>query len=172
MKHNTHGIDHIGLTVPNIEDATIFFSKAFSAEIVYDTYTKKDTPRTSHETTTRLGIAENMAERAIRMIGLPNGPQIELFEFEGGTQQPAITPADFGWQHVAFYVDDIDQAVNEVEQAGGKRNADPIELSGVESGEGNRFCYCKTPWGSTIELISYPTPQPYLEKASRRKWPV
>lgn len=172
MKHNTHGIDHIGLTVPDIEDATTFFIEAFSAEIVYDTYTKKETPRTSHETTTRLGIAKNMAERAIRMIGLPNGPQIELFEFTGAAQKEAATPADFGWQHVAFYVDDIEQAVADLERAGGTRNADPIALSGIEKGDGNVFCYCKAPWGSTIELISYPTPQPYLEKASRRKWPV
>lgn len=172
MQHNVHGIDHIGLTVPNIEEATQFFVEAFAAEVLYDTYTKNEPLRTSHATTKRLGISENMAERAIRMIGLPNGPQIELFEFTGAEQKEAATPADFGWQHVAFYVDDIEQAVADLERAGGTRNADPIALSGIEKGDGNVFCYCKAPWGSTIELISYPTPQPYLDKAPRRKWPV
>lgn len=134
---------------------------------------KKTQPiRDSEFTKKRLGIPEDMAERAIRMIGLPNGPQIELFEFKGPDQHGPVNPADFGWQHVAFYVDDIDEAVAKVEAAGGKRNADPIPLSGIEAGEGNKFCYCHTPWGSSIELITYPTPQPYLDESSRRKWPV
>lgn len=172
MKNNVHGIDHIGLTVPDIEAATAFFVQALEAVVIYDTYTKSEPIRDSAFTQKRLGIHHDMAERAIRMIGFPNGAQIELFEFCGGAQVPPITPADLGWQHVAFYVDDIDLAVAQVEAAGGTRNADPLELSGIEAGAGNKFCYCKTPWGSMVELISYPSPQPYLNTAARRKWPV
>lgn len=172
MNNNVHGIDHIGLTVPNLDDATEFFIKALNATVLYDTYKKSEPIRDSEFTKKRLGIGHDMAERAIRMIGMPNGAQIELFEFSGPNQKMAITPADFGWQHVAFYVDDIDFAIAQVELAGGKRNSDPVELGGIESGIGNKFCYCLTPWGSSIELITYPTPQPYLNDAKRRKWPV
>ncbi|WP_392561309.1 VOC family protein [Orbus sturtevantii] len=172
MNNNVHGIDHVGLTVPNLEEATNFLIKALNATVLYDTYKKSEPIRDSDFIRKRLGIRHDMAERAIRMIGLPNGAQIELFEFSGPCQKQPITPADFGWQHVAFYVDDIEEAVTQVENAGGKRNSDPIDLGGIESGIGNKFCYCLTPWGSTIELISYPTPQPYLKESKRRKWPV
>lgn len=41
---------------------------------------------------------------------------------------------------------------------------------GVESGHGNRFVYVETPWGSTLELITCPTMQPYEAHAPRPKW--
>lgn len=172
MNSNLHGIDHIGLTVPDLEAATEFLIKALDAEVLYDTYTMDQPPRDSETTLQRLGIKKGMAERAIRMLAFPNGAGLELFQYDGPDQLGPVTPADFGWQHVAFYVEDIDKAVAKVEAAGGTRNADPVPLSGPEEGAGNLFCYCQTPWGSTIELISYPTPQPYLKHAPRKKWQV
>ena len=172
MKNNFHGIDHIGLTVPDLEEATVFLKEAFNAEVLYDTLKKSDPPRTSTFTKKRLHIPNSMEQRAIRMLALPNGPGIELFEYGGQGQRAAITPSDIGWQHLSLYVDDIDEALKQVEAAGGKRNSDPVKLSGPESGAGNKFVYALTPWGSTIELISYTTPQPYLKEAPRRKWSV
>lgn len=76
--NHIHGIDHIGLTLPNIE------IQAFDAIILYDTLKTKK----------RLGIKSDMTEYTIRMIGLPNGPSLELFEFKGASQKSAIPPAD------------------------------------------------------------------------------
>ncbi len=167
---NVHGIDHIGLTVPDLEQATQFLCNALGAEVIYDTYTLDQPPRNSEFTHRRLGIADSMAQRAIRTLGLPNGPGIELFQYEGPDQREAVTPADVGWQHLAVYVDDIEEALRKVEEFGGKRNSDPVPLSGIEGGEGNFFVYCKTPWGSSLELLTYPTPQPYLKTSHRAKW--
>ncbi|MBS0847014.1 VOC family protein [Citrobacter sp. JGM124] len=172
MNNNVHGIDHIGLTVPDLDAATEFFINALNASVIYDTYLKSQPPRHAVATQKRLGISSDTAEIAIRMIGFPNGAQIELFEFSGQNRSGPVTPADYGWQHVAFYVDDIELAVRQIEAAGGKRNADPIDLTGIEAGAGNKFCYCLTPWGSSIEVITYPTPQPYLHTSKRRKWSV
>lgn len=172
MTNNIHGIDHVGITVPDIDKATEFFVKALDAIVLYDTFTKDQPPRDSEFTRKRLGIESGTAEVAIRMLALPNGPGLELFEFYDPHQKGPVSPADLGWQHVAFYVEDMQKALVQVEAAGGKRNADPVALSGLEAGEGNYFCYCKTPWGSSIELISYPTPQPYIKVAPRKKWQV
>lgn len=172
MKNNIHGIDHVGVTVPNLEQATDFFVNVFEAIVLYDTLKNDGEGRHDKFTQQRLGILSDMTQMAIRMLALPNGAGLELFEFKGSSQKPAITPADIGWNHIAIYVDDIDQALAKVEAAGGKRNADPIELSGLEAGKGNFFCYVRTPWESTLELISYPSPQPYLDIAPRRKWSV
>lgn len=172
MKQMIHGIDHVGLTVPDIEEATHFFMRALDAQVLYDTYKKTQPLRDSAFTKQRLGIPDSMSEAAIRMLVLPNGPGIELFEFVGEDQGKPCVPSDLGWQHVAFYVEDMTAALTKVEAAGGIRNSEPVALSGLEAGKGNLFCYCLTPWGSTIELISYPSRQPYLEQTSRRKWRV
>lgn len=172
MSSNLHGIDHVGVTVPDIDKATEFFVKALNAVVLYDTYTKDQPPRDSDFTRKRLGIVDGTAEVAIRMLALPNGPGLELFQFFDPQQEGPISPADLGWQHIAIYVDDMEKALVQVEAAGAKRNADPVALRGMEAGEGNLFCYCKTPWGSSLELISYPTPQPYIKTAPRKKWKV
>lgn len=170
--HNIHGIDHVGLTVPDIDQATQFFTEALGAEKVYDRLTKDEPKRDSQETQIRLGITGYAAQRAIRMLKLPNGPGLELFEYERTEQTGPVDSADIGWTHIAIYVEDVEKALAKVEKSGGKRYADPQPLSGLEAGQGNVFCYAQTPWGSTLELISYPTPQPYQEITSKQKWQV
>jgi catechol 2,3-dioxygenase-like lactoylglutathione lyase family enzyme len=163
-------IDHVGVTVPDIDAATAFFAAALDAVFLYDVRHRTEVPRSSTEVHGYLGIPSTMAQGAIRMLALPEGPGLELFEYLGPDQHSPAVPSDLGWQHVALYVDDIDAALEKVELAGGVRNSDPRELRGVEAGEGNRFVYTRTPWGSTLELVSYPTPQPYLLTAPRAKW--
>ncbi|MFJ4221093.1 VOC family protein [Curtobacterium luteum] len=163
-------IDHVGVTVPDIDAATAFFEAALDAVVLYDVRCRTEEPRGSAEVHRYLGIPSTMAQGAIRMLALPEGPGLELFEYLGPDQRFAAAPSDLGWQHLALYVDDLDAALDKVERAGGRRNSDPRELRGVEAGEGNRFVYTRTPWGSTLELVSYPTPQPYLLTAPRAKW--
>lgn len=170
--NNIQGIDHVGVTVPNIEQATQFFKEALDAEVLYDMLTKNEPKRDSVQIQTRLGVAGQIAQKAIRMLKLPNGPGLELFEYENPNQSGPIDSADIGWTHIAIYVRNVAEAVTKAESAGGSRCADPQPLGGLEAGEGNIFCYVITPWGSTLEFISYPSPQPYQTETSKRKWQV
>ncbi|WP_083403879.1 VOC family protein [Curtobacterium sp. MCBA15_001] len=164
------GIDHVGLTVPDIDQATDFFVLGLGAVVLYDRFLKSEPLRRTPDVQQRLGIPHTMAQGALRMLALPNGPGLELFEYHGRGQRAAARPSDLGWQHVAFYVDDLDESLDRVEAAGGYRYADPRDLGGNESGLGNRFVYVGMPWGSTLELISYPTLQEAELGAPRRKW--
>ena len=38
------GIDHFGMTVPDLEAATRFFEQAFDARVLYDNITRADPP--------------------------------------------------------------------------------------------------------------------------------
>lgn len=167
-----HGIDHVGVTVPDIEQATQFFKEVLDAEVLYDMLTKDEPKRDSPQIQMRLGVPSKTAQRAIRMLKLPNGPGLELFEYEKPCQSGPVDSADIGWTHIAVYVEDVVEAVKKAETAGGKRFAAPQPLGGLEAGEGNDFCYIITPWGSTLEIISYPTPQPYQGITDKRKWQV
>ncbi|MCJ1714737.1 VOC family protein [Microbacterium sp. M1A1_1b] len=166
------GIDHIGLTVPDIDTATDFFVRGFDAVVLYDRFLRSEPVRRTRDVQQRLGIPHTMAQGALRMLALPNGPGLELFEYHGRGQRGAARPSDLGWQHVAFYVDDLDAALARVESVGGRRYAEPRDLGGNESGCGNRFVYVGTPWGSTLELITYPTMQAGELAAPRPKWRV
>jgi catechol 2,3-dioxygenase-like lactoylglutathione lyase family enzyme len=151
---NVRGIDHVGLTVPDLEEATRFLVDALGAEVTRDILKKSDPARDSAEVQRRLGIPSTVVQRAIRVLRLPDGLLIELFEYEGPEQRDAVVSSDVGWQHVAFYAEDMDAALARVEAAGGIRNSDPTPFSGGLT-EGS-FVYVRTPWGSTLELISYP----------------
>lgn len=167
---SARGIDHVGVTVPCIEAATAFFAAAFAAQVLYDALRREDGPVCGEQAERRLGVPAGTQEVAIRMLQLPDGPGVELFEFRGPCQRDPANPADLGWQHVAFYVDDVDGAAQRVVEAGGRMLAPPRPLPPLEAGARNRFVYCATPWGSTIELVSYPDPQPYEATTRLRRW--
>jgi len=165
------GIDHIGITVPNIEDATLFFKQAFGAQVLYHSVDAEsdDIDHDAQQHTLRLFPGTKI--RAIRMLALPNGPGIELFEMHGPEQGMPARASDFGLQHFALYVDDFESAITAFTRAGGEIFTEPEPLSfPAERGTGNAFCYGQTPWGSIIELISWPTPMPFEKETNLRRW--
>jgi catechol 2,3-dioxygenase-like lactoylglutathione lyase family enzyme len=167
---SVRGIDHIGLTVPDLEAATRFFADAFGAIVLYDALPHSTPGRSGPQLEARLGVPAGTVQVAIRLLGLADGPSIELFEYRSPVQAVPATPSDYGWQHVAFYVDDIEGAARDVVAAGGITLGEPRPLPHLEAGPANRFLYCRTPWGSTLELISYPDPQPYEQHTGMRRW--
>ncbi|BDH51442.1 hypothetical protein MTP02_24530 [Streptomyces albus] len=114
------GIDHIGLTVPDLEAATRFLADALGAEVLYDTLPAGRGPVGGPETEQRLGVPPGTRQLAIRMLALPDGPGIELFAYDPPGRSPAL-PHDLGWQHLALYVDDLDATLARAVEAG----ADP-----------------------------------------------
>lgn len=134
------------------------------------TLARDDRPRADAQTDQRLEVPIGAAEVAIRMLALPHRPGLAPFEFTGPRQRNPAPPCDLGWQHVAFYTDDIDSAIEGVVCAGGSVLAEPRPLPWLEAGARNKFVYCRTPWGSTLELISYPNEQPYTHTTKLRRW--
>ncbi|MGV7093647.1 VOC family protein [Siccibacter turicensis] len=165
------GMDHIGITVADIEAATQFFIDAFGAKVLYDSLplAGEDNEGTHNEQV--LNLAPGTVVKAVRMLWLRHGPGIELFQMQGPTQREPVRPSDYGLQHFAVYVEDMPEAVTRFERAGGKMFTEPQPLTfAPEKGEGNCFCYGRTPWGSVIELISTPSPLPYTQHTSLRRW--
>ncbi|GAA1198209.1 VOC family protein [Streptomyces hebeiensis] len=167
---SARGIDHVGVTVPDLDAATTFFAHVLGAEPLYDTLPRGQGPRSGPALERRTGVPGGTRQIAVRMLRLRDGPGLELFEFDGPRQGAAVVPSDLGWQHVACYVDDLDAALQAVESAGGTILDEPAELPGPESGPNNLFAYCRTPWGSTLELLTYPDPQPYEDDTELRRW--
>jgi catechol 2,3-dioxygenase-like lactoylglutathione lyase family enzyme len=160
-------VEHIGVTVPDLEQATAFFAEALGAEEIYDMI---DSPLAGPAIEEGLGVPKGAVIEAIRMLRLGNGPNIELFTYSGVTQREPVIPSDYGLQHFCVYVDDIDAAAKQIEAAGGTLLSAPGDLPGGDAGSGNRYVYTRTPWGSTVELVTYPSPQAYEASTELRRW--
>lgn len=165
------GIDHIGVTVPDMEQATTFFKEAFAAKVIYDNLSAEDEPKSGKQVEKNLGLKPGTKEMRIRMLVVGNSANIELFQFANVAQQQPVIASDYGLQHVAFYVDDIDKATERFTDAGGKLLSKPNDLSSsAESGSGNQFVYGQAPWGMLIEMISYPAGINYPADSQAKRW--
>ncbi|MGJ9403549.1 VOC family protein [Arthrobacter sp. KK5.5] len=160
-------IEHIGITVPDLEQATRFFADAFGAEKIYDML---DEPLAGPAVEAGLGIPAGARIEAIRMLRLGEGPNLELFTYSGTDQREPVVPSDYGLQHFCVYVDDIDAAAERLQAAGGRLLGPPADLPGGDAGQGNRYLYARTPWGSTVELVTYPSAQAYEARTPLRRW--
>jgi catechol 2,3-dioxygenase-like lactoylglutathione lyase family enzyme len=165
-------IEHIGITVPNIDEASAFLVAAFGAEVIYVMSPDPDraTGGTGPDSQSTLGIRPGAVWKSSQMLKLGNGPSIELFEYEDTDQREAVIASDFGLQHFALYVDDMETARQRVIDAGGTPLVGPSLLPGIESGKGNMWLYTLSPWGSIIELVSFPSSQPYEQTTPLRRW--
>ena len=171
MSYKFRGMDHIGITIPDIEAATRFLVEAFDAEPIYDSVKRTDQTVEGSEPEDILSLAHGTKITAVRMMKLRVGPGIELFEMKGPEQGQPVRPSDFGLQHFALYVDDIEAAIAQFEKAGGTMFSRPQPLMfPTEVGKGNFFCYGRMPWGTVVELISLPSSMPYENDTALRRW--
>lgn len=156
MTNSIRGIDHVGLTVPDLDAATRFLAGAFGAETIYDSHLRSDPPQQGEKAMGMLGLRPDTAVVAIRLLRLANGASIELFEARSATARSPGTLGDIGLHHFAIYCDDVVEATARAKAAGATPLAGPNPLTGVEAGDGNCMHYVRTPWGMLIELIAYP----------------
>jgi catechol 2,3-dioxygenase-like lactoylglutathione lyase family enzyme len=170
MTSPVRGIDHVAMTVPNLDDASRFLEAALGAKPIYDDLKRGEPPLQGAQVERQLDLAVGTSLVAMRMLRVANGPGIELFEVKSEHQQPPARPSDLGLQHFGVYVDDVDVAAARFVAAGGELVAAPAPTIGVEAGPGNAYCYVKTPWGTIIELISHPAPGAYEKDTPLRRW--
>lgn len=146
------GIDHFGMTVPDLDEAVRFLVEFAGATELFrhGPYgSGPDTPR-------QFGRPADSSVVGIAMLrlGLTN---LELLQFSSpsaGTRPPR--PDEAGGHHLAVYVDDLDGAVEAARSAGVDVLGHPMLLPGPESGPGARFVFLRAPWGLILELVTYP----------------
>jgi glyoxylase I family protein len=159
------GVEHIGFTVPNIEEATAFFVEVIGCEAVYDAGPfQSDTDWM----TTHLNVHREAVTK-LRFLRCANGPNIELFEYESPDQN-AVQPknCDVGGHHLAFYVTDLDAAVEHLRNHNVRVLGEPTANTGPS--EGQRWVYFLTPWDMQLELVSFPEGKACEKEASIRPW--
>jgi catechol 2,3-dioxygenase-like lactoylglutathione lyase family enzyme len=164
------GVDHIGMTVPKLQDGIDFFTKALGCQYVYTAGPFADPKGKWMETNLAVDAG---ASTTLAMVRCGPTQNIELFEYDAKDQvKTPMKNSDVGGFHLAFYVTDLKQAVDYLKTLPGVQVlGDPTPVSGQPNG-GETFVYFKTPWGANMELLTYPRGLDYEKTTDKRLFGV
>lgn len=146
-------LDHIGLTVPNLDEAHEFLVDVIGCEYMYKLgpYVHDD----SDWMLEHLNVHPRTLMRELHFFRLGGQAVFEVFEYQAPDQRTEVPKnSDIGGHHVAIYVDDLDEAVEYLKSKGVRVLGDPTVSK--NAAEGQRWVYFLAPWGLQFELVSYP----------------
>jgi len=160
------GTEHIGFTVPDLDQAERFFVDVIGCERVYSLgpFQRDDDWMQVH-----LNVNPRTVMRELRFFRCKFGPNFEIFKYEAADgQSPQPRNSDIGGHHLAFYVDDFDTALNYLKSKGVKILGEPTKSKNAS--EGQTWVYFLTPWGMQLELVSYPNGKAYEKDSKIHLW--
>ncbi len=162
------GMDHIGITVPNLDEAVEFFCDVIGCELVYRTPAFGDDDGTFMSD--QLNVHPRSRIRGVAFLRCWNNSNFELFEYDAPDRND--TPpknSDIGGHHIAFYVDDIEKAVDHLRSHNVLLLGKPVvESEGPDLGV--TWFYFLAPWGLQMELIHYGNGKAYESQTKARLW--
>ena len=147
------GLDHIGFTVPDLEQAHRFLTEVIGCEYMYSLGPFRHDD--SDWMLSHLNVHPRAVMRQLHFYRCGGQAVFEVFEYSA-PEQDTVLPrnSDIGGHHVALYVTDLDAAVDYLHGHGLTVLGEPTASSGPS--EGQRWIYFLTPWGMQWELVSYP----------------
>lgn len=147
------GLDHIGITVPDLQEATKFFIDVLGCEYMYSLGPfQDDTGDWMH---VHLNVDARTVMRNLHFFRCGGQAVFEVFEYDAVDQCFEVPRnSDVGGHHVALYVDDLDAAVTYLRENGVRVLGEPTASTGPSKGQ--RWIYFLAPWGMQFELVSYP----------------
>lgn len=151
-------LDHVGITVPDLEQAHEFFVGVLGCEYMYRLGPFQDADGTWMRD--HLNVDSRTVMRRLHFYRLGAQAVFEVFEY-AATDQVAQPPrnSDVGGHHVALYVEDLDLAVAALHRNGLRVLGEPTTSRGPSAGQ--RWVYFLSPWGMQFELVSYPHGKAY-----------
>ena len=162
------GVEHIGFTVPDLEEATRFFVDVIGCEYFYSIGPIEDTA--GDWMVRHLNVPARSRVRELRFFRCGFGPNFEIFEYDGDDLNMAPPRnCDVGGHHLAFYVDDFDRALAYLKAQELRVLGEPTVRT-VGPSAGQSWIYFLTPWGMQLELVSFPGGKGYEATTERRLW--
>ena len=167
------GIEHVSMTVPDLDEATGFFAGLFGCRTLYTMG-----PFSGQEQQRRTSFMRKYANADVRAVvhnvRVMRSPflNIELFQATYPGQR-TLWPdfLDLGGWHLAAYVDDMDAAIKHAEAQGAYVLGDGKKpTGGVEVGEDSWACHLMSPWGFRFELLTYPNGRLWHNENPGRMW--
>ncbi|WP_181782461.1 VOC family protein [Pseudonocardia pini] len=160
---DVRGVDHIGFTVPDLDEAHEFLVGVLGCECLYTLGPMRDDGSWMSE---HMGVDDRAVMRRMRFYRLGGQAIFEVFEYDDAPGQATVPPrnSDVGGHHVALYVEDLDAAIESLRAHGIETMGDPTVSRGASAGQ--RWVYFRSPWGMQFELVSYPDGKAYDKNPS------
>jgi catechol 2,3-dioxygenase-like lactoylglutathione lyase family enzyme len=162
------GIDHVGITVPDVARAVGWFEDVLrcSSPLAFGPFSDPE-GTFIHDL---LDVDPRAVVERIQHVRCGNGPSVELFQYSAPGQDTAFRKnSDYGGKHIAFYVRHIDKAVAYMQSKGVEKLLGPLPVTDGPAA-GQTINYFRAPFGTYIELISYPAGMAYEAEASTPLW--
>ena len=162
------GVDHIGLTVPDVDAAVTFFTGILGCEKAMEFGPFRDDEGTFMADL--LDVHPRAVLNRIVLLRCGFGANIELFDYDAPDQETvSVKNSDIGGHHIAFYVDDIDAAAAYLKENGVRTLLGPLPVNEGPAA-GQRILYFYAPWGLQFEAISYPDGMAYESDGGPVLW--
>ena len=162
------GMDHVGITVPDIAEARAWFEDVIGCQTPLRFGPFSDPVGTFMQDLLEVDPRAVIPE--IDMLRCGTGSNIELFQYSSPGQDTRLARnCDFSGHHLAFYVEDIDTAVAYMEAKGVRKLLGPFPVTGGPAA-GQSINYFQAPFGTYVELISYPHGMAYEATAKHKLW--
>jgi catechol 2,3-dioxygenase-like lactoylglutathione lyase family enzyme len=142
---------HVNLTGADWRRLATFYTELFGCELVPP---ERDISGPHLDRATGLSGA-HLTGAHLRLPGHgPEGPTIEIFQYDEvePPRDPRVDRA--GWGHVAFQVPDVPEALEAVKGAGGGALGDVITTT-TATGRQVTWCYATDPDGNIVELQAW-----------------
>ena len=162
------GTQHVGFTVPDINEAVDFFVDVIGCEAFFSI--GPFGPFEDDWMTENLNVNKKAIIDIAKLVSCGNGANFEIFEYRSPDQNKIyVKNSDYGGNHIAFYVEDMDAAIKYLKGEGVKILGEPHTFTDTGM-KGLTWVYFLTPWGQQLEIVSYPNGQGYEKTTSRRMW--
>ena len=139
------GLHHVGLSVPDLEEAKTFYKDVLGFTEVFDNSWDGDRP----EADQAIGLEKTSAKMQMLRAG---NACIELWEYSNpfpASKDPNYSPANHGWAHIALQVTDIFYEYERLTKSGMTFHRPPV----TNVGEGRSAAiYGRDPFGNIVEL--------------------
>jgi catechol 2,3-dioxygenase-like lactoylglutathione lyase family enzyme len=154
-------VDHVGLTVPDLDAAVRFYCDVVGGHELYrlEPFDAADMPRMAEGrdwTAAHINVAD--ARLTIAMIGIGPNLMLELFQYDRPAVRNEQPPrnCDLGGHHIAFRVQDLEAAKSHLAGHGCRVMDGPIVLDQGPCAT-TRVNYVLDPRGNQLELVEYAT---------------
>ncbi len=143
-------INHIGITVADIDAAVDFYTRAFDLTVLVAPF---DASTATEGAERRFDVfGDQWKHMKLAHLANADGVGFEIFQFV----EPPVTVREEGFDywnsgisHLALTVDDLEGTIARITALGGRAR------SGIHAlPSGTRVCYCADPWGTAIELVT------------------
>lgn len=162
------GVNHIGVTVPDMGQAVAFFTDVLGCEKATSFGPFRDDSGTFMQDL--LAVDPRAAIEEITLMRCGFGSNIELFHYTAPDQKTVeARNSDIGAYHIAIYVDDINAAAEYFKAKGVRTLMGPLPVNeGPAAGQSILYFYA--PWGLQMEAISFPQGMAYEKDGGPVLW--